>query len=341
MNDKIIGNEKNIIFYNDEDGNAKIEVLLENENVWLTQIALSKLFDTTRNNITLHISNIYKEAELEENSTSKDFLQVQTEGNRTVKRNVKVYNLDMIISIGFRVNSKKAIKFRTWANKIIKDYMVQGFALNDDRFMKARKSYQEYFKRLLERIKLIRTSERMFYQKITDIFAECSVDYDKNSDTAITFYKTIQNKFHYAITGKTAAEIIYDRVDVSKENMGLTTWEKSPDGKILKSDVIIAKNYLDEKEIKNLNNLVNLFLDIAENNAERNITMYMNDWKNEVEIALKVFHYDVLEGKGSITHKEAIDKATSEYEKYKVIQDKSYVSDFDKLINETKKIESE
>lgn len=341
MNDKFIGNEKNIIFYNDEDGNTKIEVLFENENVWLTQIALSKLFDTTRNNITLHISNIYKEAELEENSTSKDFLQVQTEGNRTVKRNVKVYNLDMIISIGFRVNSKKAIKFRTWANKIIKDYMVQGFALNDDRFMKARKSDQEYFKRLLERIKLIRTSERMFYQKITDIFAECSVDYDKNSDTAITFYKTIQNKFHYAITGKTAAEIIYDRVDVRKENMGLTTWEKSPDGKILKSDVIIAKNYLDEKEIKNLNNLVNLFLDIAENNAERNITMYMNDWKNEVEIALKVFHYDVLEGKGSITHKEAIDKATSEYEKYKVIQDKSYVSDFDKLINETKKIESE
>ena len=341
MNDKIIGNEKNIIFYNDEDGNTKIEVLLENENVWLTQIALSKLFDTTRNNITLHISNIYKEGELEENSTSKDFLQVQTEGNRTVKRNVKVYNLDMIISIGFRVNSKKAIKFRTWANKIIKDYMVQGFALNDDRFMKARKSDQEYFKRLLERIKLIRTSERMFYQKITDIFAECSVDYDKNSDTAITFYKTIQNKFHYAITGKTAAEIIYDRVDASKENMGLTTWEKSPDGKILKSDVIIAKNYLYEKEIKNLNSLVNLFLDIAENNAERNITMYMNDWKNEVENALKVFHYDVLEGKGSITHKEAIYKATSEYEKYRVIQDKSYVSDFDKLINETKKIESE
>ena len=254
---------------------------------------------------------------------------------------MKVYNLDMIISIGFRVNSKKAIKFRTWANKIIKDYMVQGFALNDDRFMKARKSDQEYFKKLLERIKLIRTSERMFYQKITDIFAECSVDYDKNRDIAITFYKTIQNKFHYAITGKTAAEIIYDRVDANKENMGLTTWEKSPDGKILKSDVIIAKNYLDEKEIKNLNNLVNLFLDIAENNAERNIAMYMNDWKNEVENALKVFHYDVLEGKGSITHKEAIDKATSEYEKYRVIQDKSYVSDFDKLINETKKIESE
>lgn len=341
MNDKIIGNEKNIIFYNDEDGNTEIEVLLENENVWLNTEALAVLFDIDRSGVVRHINNIYKDEELEENATCAKIAQVQTEGTREVKRIYTYYNLDMIISIGFRVNSKKAIKFRTWANKIIKDYMVQGFALNDDRFMKARKSDQEYFKRLLERIKLIRTSERMFYQKITDIFAECSVDYDKNSDTAITFYKTIQNKFHYAITGKTAAEIIYDRVDASKENMGLTTWEKSPDGKILKSDVIIAKNYLDEKEIKNLNNLVNLFLDIAENNAERNITMYMNDWKNEVENALKVFHYDVLEGKGSITHKEAIDKATSEYEKYRVIQDKSYVSDFDKLINETKKIESE
>ena len=188
----------------------------------------------------------------------------------------------MIISIGFRVNSKKAIKFRTWANKIIKEYMIQVFSLYDERFLKAKKSDQEYFKRLLERIKLIRTSERMFYQKITDIFAECSIDYDKNSDTAITFYKTIQNKFHYAITGNTAAEIVYNRADSEKENMGLTTWENSPNGKILKSDVIIDKNYLNEQEIKNLNNLVNLFLDIAENNAERSITMYMEDWKNEV-----------------------------------------------------------
>ena len=338
-NNQIIGNEKNILFYNDEEGNLKIEVLLENEDVWLTQKSLAKLFDTTRNNITLHIGNIYKEDELDENSTSKDSLLVQTEGRRNVKRNLKIYNLDMIISIGFRVNSKKAIKFRTWANKIIKDYMVQGFALNDERFMKARKSDQEYFKRLLEKIKLIRTSERMFYQKITDIFAECSIDYDKNSDTATAFYKTIQNKFHFAITGKTAAEIIYDRVSASKDNMGLTTWENSPDGKILKSDVIIAKNYLGEKEIKNLNNLVNLFLDIAENNAERNIAMHMEDWKNEVENALKVFHYDVLDGKGKISHEMAKERAFQEYEKYKVIQDKNFVSDFDKLLIETKKIE--
>lgn len=339
MNDKIIGNEKNIIFYNDEDGNTKIEVLLENENVWLNTEALAVLFDIDRSGVVRHINNIYKDEELEENATCAKIAQVQTEGTREVKRIYTYYNLDMIISIGFRVNSKKAIKFRTWANKIIKDYMVQGFALNDDRFMKARKSDQEYFKRLLERIKLIRTSERMFYQKITDIFAECSIDYDKNSDLALTFYKTIQNKFHYAITGKTAAEIIYDRVDAEKDNMGLTTWRNSPDGKILKSDIVIAKNYLDEKEIKNLNNLVNLFLDIAENNAERNIPMYMEDWKTEVENALKVFHYEVLEGKGKISHKEAIEKAEKEYEKYRVIQDKNYVSDFDKLLLEIKEIE--
>ncbi len=340
MEDKLIGNEKNILFYNDEDGNTKVEVLLENEDVWLNTEALSTLFNIDRSGIVKHINNIYRDEELEEKSTCAKIAQVQKEGNRNVKRVYPYYNLDMIISIGFRVNSKKAIKFRTWANKIIKDYMVQGFALNDERFMKARKSDQEYFKRLLERIKLIRTSERMFYQKITDIFAECSIDYDKDSDMAITFYKTIQNKFHFAITGQTAAEIVYNRVDAKKDNMGLTTWENSPDGKILKSDVIIVKNYLDEKEIKNLNNLVNLFLDIAENNAERNIAMYMNDWKNEVENALRVFHYDVLEGKGKISHKQAKEKAESEYEKYKVIQDNNYVSDFDRLLNETKQIEN-
>ena len=337
MNDIKIGNEKNILFYNDEEGNTKIEVLLENEDVWLNTEALATLFNVKRPAITKHINNIYEDGELEEKSTCSKMEHVGNKGKQIY--NTKYYNLDMIISIGFRVNSKKAIKFRIWANKIIKDYMIQGFALNDDRFMKARKADQEYFKRLLERIKLIRTSERMFYQKITDIFAECSIDYDKNSDLALTFYKTIQNKFHYAITGKTAAEIIYDRVDAEKDNMGLTTWRNSPDGKILKSDIVIAKNYLDEKEIKNLNNLVNLFLDIAENNAERNIPMYMEDWKTEVENALKVFHYEVLEEKGKISHKEAIEKAEKEYEKYRVIQDKNYVSDFDKLLLEIKEIE--
>ncbi len=339
MDNKLIGNENNIIFYNDEEGQTKIEVIMQDENVWLNTESLTKLFKIDRTGITKHINNIYKDEELDENSTCAKIAQVQKEGTRNVNRVYPYYNLDMIISIGFRVNSKKAIKFRTWANKIIKDYMIQGFALDDERFMKARKSDQEYFKRLLERIKLIRTSERMFYQKITDIFAECSIDYDKTSDTAIEFYKTVQNKFHYAITGQTAAEIIYNRVDSKKDNMGLTNWEKSPNGKILKSDVVIAKNYLSELEIKNLNSLVNLFLDIAENNAERNITMYMEDWKAEIENALKVFHYEVLENKGKISHDQAIDKAFNEYDKYKVIQDNNFVSDFDKLLMETKKIE--
>lgn len=340
MNNITVGNEKNILFYSDENGQTKVEVILQDENVWLNVNAIATLFDVQRPAIVKHINNIYNDEELSRKSTCSILEQVQVEGTRSVKRQKEYYNLDMIISIGFRVNSKKAIKFRSWANKIIKDYMIQGFALDDDRFMKARKSDQEYFKRLLERIKLIRTSERMFYQKITDIFAECSIDYDRNSDIAKDFYATVQNKFHYAIAGNTAAEIIYNRVDSQKVNMGLTNWDKSPDGKILKSDVSIAKNYLDEKEIKNLNNLVNLFLDIAENNAERNLSMSMKDWKNEVETSLKLFHYDVLQGKGRISAEKAKQKAESEYEKYKIIQDKKFVSDFDKLLIETEKIEN-
>lgn len=340
MSNITVGNEKNILFYSDENGQTKVEVILQDENVWLNVNAIAALFDVQRPAIVKHINNIYNDEELSKESTCSILEQVQIEGTRSVKRHKEYYNLDMIISIGFRVNSKKAIKFRSWANEIIKDYMIQGFALDDDRFMKARKSDQEYFKRLLERIKLIRTSERMFYQKITDIFAECSIDYDKNSDIAKEFYATVQNKFHYAIAGNTAAEIIYNRVDSKKANMGLTNWDKSPDGKILKSDVSIAKNYLDEKEIKNLNNLVNLFLDIAENNAERNLSMSMNDWKNEVETSLKLFHYEILEGKGKISAEEAKQKAENEYEKYKVMQDKKFVSDFDKLLIETEKIEN-
>ena len=215
MKDRLIGNEKNIIFYSDEEGNTKVEVLLENEDVWLSTDALATLFNIDRSGIVRHINNIYKDEELNEYSTCAKIAHVGNDGKQTY--NTKYYNLDMIISIGFRVNSKKAIKFRTWANKIIKDYMIQGFVLNDERFMKSSPKDQMYFQRLLERIKLIRTSERMFYQKVTDIFAECSIDYDKNSEIAKEFYKTVQNKFHYAITGKTAAEIIYNRVDSKKK----------------------------------------------------------------------------------------------------------------------------
>lgn len=338
MDNKLLGNENSILFYNDNEDNVQIEVILQNEDVWLNIDSLSQLFQIDRTGITRHINNIYKDEELNENSTCAKIAQVQNEGIRSVTRKIAYYNLDMIISIGFRVNSKKAIKFRSWANKVIKEYMIQGFSLNEERFLKGKKSDQEYFKRLLEKIKLIRTSERMFYQKITDIFAECSLDYDKTSEIAQEFYSTIQNKFHYAITQNTAAEIIYNRADSQKENMGLTNWKESPNGKILKSDVSIAKNYLSQKELINLNNVVNIFLEIAEDNATRKIPMYMNDWKKEVDMVLSMRHYDILESKGKISKKEAIKKAESEYEKYKIIQDKNYLSDFDMLIKEANNI---
>ncbi|MEG1008556.1 MAG: RhuM family protein [Clostridia bacterium] len=283
MDNKLIGTENNIIFYTDDDGKENIEVLLQEENVWLNVKSIARLFDVNDKAIYKHITKIYADDELNENST---FSILENMGTTGQIYKTKYYNLDMIISIGFRVNSKKAIKFRTWVNKIIKDYMVQGFVLDDDRFIKGKKSDQEYFNRLLERIKLIRTSERMFYQKITDIFAECSIDYDKTSKITMQFYATIQNKFHYAIAGNTAAEIIYNRVDSKCKNIGLTNWKDSPDGKILKTDVAIAKNYLTVKELKNLNNIINIFLDIAQDNAERKIPMYMKNWKDEVDNVL-------------------------------------------------------
>jgi len=329
-----IKDNNEIIFYQDDDGDMKIEVLYSDENVWLNTEKVSNLFEIERSVITKHINNIYNDKELNEDSTCA---KVAHMGKTGQQYQTKYYNLDMIISVGFRTNSKKAIKFRTWANKIIKDYMLQGFALDDKRFMKGKKGDQEYFKRLLERIKLIRTSERMFYQKITDIFAECSIDYDNKSELARDFYATIQNKFHYAITRHTAAEIIYNRVDGKKDNLGLTTWKESPEGKIFKSDVSIAKNYLSEIELKNLNNVVNIFLDIAEDNAERNIPMNMRGWVNEVDSILKMRHYDVLDNKGKISSEMAKEKAELEYNKYRTIQDKKYLSDFDKMVKKVQK----
>lgn len=331
MEDKLIDNENNIIFYTDDENNTKIEVILENENVWLTQNSLAKLFETTRNNITMHIKNIYKDEEIEEDATSKENLLVQKEGARNVKRKVLIYNLDMVISLGFRVNSKKAIKFRTWSNKIIKDYMIKGFALDDDRFLTGGKVNQKYFDELLERIKVIRTSERMAYQKITDIFMTTSIDYDKNSEEAYTFFKIVQNKLHYAITGHTAAELIYERVDAEKTNMGLTTWKEAPDGMIYKYDVSVAKNYLNESELKKLNNLTTLFLDYAETMAEEEQVMTMKDWINETDNLLKFRKKEILKDSGKISHKQAIDKANNEYEKYRVKQDQQYISSMDEM----------
>lgn len=273
MDKKLIGNEKNILFYNDEEGNTKVEVILENEDVWLNTEALAALFNVKRPAITKHINNIYNDQELEEGSTCSKMEHMGNDGKQTY--NTKYYNLDMIISIGFRVNSKKAIKFRTWANKLIKEYIVKGFNLNDDRFIKGNKFDKKYFDELLERIKTIRVSERMSYQKITDLFIATSTDYNPKSEEAYTFFKIVQNKMHYAVTGKTAAELIYERVDSKKEHLGLTNWKNSPDGLIYKYDVSIAKNYLNESELKKLNNLTNLFLDYAEDMAEEEKVMTM------------------------------------------------------------------
>lgn len=331
MNNKLIGNENNIVFYTDEEDNVKVEVMLQNENVWLNIESLTKLFKIDRTGITRHINNIYKDEELDENSTCAKIAQVQKEGNRSVSRNISYYNLDMIISIGFRVNSKPAIKFRTWANKLIKEYMIKGFALDDDRFSKGGKVNAKYFDELLERIKVIRTSERMAYQKITDLFIATAVDYNPKSEEAYTFFKIVQNKLHYAISGHTAAELIYNRVDSNKEHMGLTNWKNSPDGLIYKYDVTIAKNYLNKEELKKLNDLINFFIVFAEDEAKERHIMTMQNWIDATDDLLKFRRKKILENAGSISHKEAIEKAENEYEKFKVKQDIQYISSMDEM----------
>ena len=333
IDDNLIGNENNIVFYTDEENNVNVEVILQNENVWLNIDSLTKLFKIDRTGITRHINNIYKDEELEENSTCAKIAQVQKEGNRSVTRNISYYNLDMIISIGFRVNSKPAIKFRTWANKIIKEYMIKGFALNDDRFINGNKFDTRYFDELLERIKTIRVSERMSYQKIMDLFIATAVDYNKDSEEAYTFFKIVQNKLHYAITGKTAAELIFERVDSKKDHMGLTSWKNSPDGLIYKYDVGIAKNYLQKDELEKLNDLTNLFLDVAETEAKEQKTMTMNKWIEIADDLLKYRKKNILKDAGKISHKQAIEKANEEYEKFRIKQDKEYISSMDQMIN--------
>ena len=332
-NDKLIGNENNIIFYTDKEDNVNVEVVLQNENVWLNIDSLTRLFKIDRTGITRHINNIYRDKELEENSTCAKIAQVQKEGSRSVTRNISYYNLDMIISIGFRVNSKPAIKFRTWANKVIKEYMIKGFALNDDRFINGNKFDTKYFEELLERIKTIRVSERMSYQKIMDLFIATAVDYNKDSEEAYTFFKIVQNKLHYAITGKTAAELIFERVDSEKVHMGLTSWKNSPNGLIYKYDIAIAKNYLQKEELEKLNDLTNLFLDVAETEAKEQKTMTMNNWIEVADDLLKYRKKNILKDAGKVSHKQAIEKANKEYEKFRVKQDKEYISSMDQMLN--------
>ena len=311
-----------------------IEVRFEEGDLWLTQKAIGELFDTTRNNITMHLQDIYNSNELDENSTSKDFLLVQKEGNRDVKRSVKYYNLDAVISVGYRVNSDRAIQFRRWATNILKEFSKKGYILDKKRMENGTFFDEDYYEELLAEIREIRLSERRFYQKITDIYAT-SIDYDKSSPTTIKFFKRVQNKMHYAVTHNTAAEIIYNRADSEKEHMGLTSWKHSPNGKILETDVVIAKNYLSKDELEQLELIVSAFLDLAEARAKRNIPMTMEDWSNRIDKYLLSDDRDILKDAGKISHEIACDKALTEFERYRVKQDRLYQSDFDKLLLET------
>ena len=331
MDDLIKGD---LIIYEDENDKIEIEAFLYDETIWLPLNKIAELFDRDKSDISRHIKNIYEENELNRNSTVANFATVQIEGNRRVSRNIDYYNLDMIIAVGYRINSKKATKFRQWATEVLKSYLIKGYSINKEKLKNPNKYGKDYFDELLEIIKEIRTSERRFYQKVTDIFAECSIDYNKNTEIAKDFYANIQNKFHYAITNETAAEIIYHRADSNKKHMGLTTWKHSPDGKILKSDVSIAKNYLIEKELEFLQDIVNMYLDIAENRAKRQIPMKMKDWVEELDVMLKTNRYEVLDCKGKISAEEAKEFAEKEFEKFRIEQDIKYISDFDKIVNE-------
>ena len=312
-----------------------IEVRFEDGDLWLTQKLLGELFDTTRNNITMHLQDIYNSDELKENSTSKDFLLVQKEGNREVKRNVKYYNLDVIISVGYRVNSNRAIQFRRWATNVLKQFAKKGYIIDKKRMENGTFFDEDYFEELLAEIREIRLSERRFYQKITDIYAT-AIDYDSKSPITINFFKKVQNKMHYAVSHKTAAEIIYNRADSEKEHMGLTSWKHSPNGKILETDVVIAKNYLSKEELEDLERIVNAFLELAEGRAKRQIPMTMEDWANRIDKYLLSDDRDILKDAGKISMEIAKDKAITEFGKYRIKQDKFYQSDFDKLLESSK-----
>ena len=328
-----------IIYQSQNNENISVEVLYDNEDFWLTQKSMSKLFNVEVNTINYHLKEIFDTKELEENRTIRKIRTVQTEGNRKVEREINFYNLDAIIAVGYRVNSKEATNFRIWATKTLKEYIKKGFVLNDEFLKNGPKFGKDYFKELLERIRSIRASERRIWQQITDIFAECSIDYDKDSEITHQFYAMIQNKFHYAITGNTAAEIVYQKADHRKENMGLTTWKNSPDGRILKSDVTIAKNYLDDKQIKRLERAVTGYFDYIEDLVERENTFTMKEFADSVNDFLEFRKYDVLKDNGKISKKMAEENAEKEYDKFNKTQ--KIVSDFDKLLIEAKRLQEE
>ena len=317
-----------------ENGGEKefVSVVFQDETFWLTQSGMAELFDCSTDNISLHLKNIYAEEELRPEATTEKISVVRQEGSRQVRRTLDHYNLDAIIAVGYRVNSKKATRFRQWATKTLKEYIQKGFVLNDEMLKNGRPFGRDYFDELLERIREIRASERRAYQKITDVFEQCSYDYDKNSETTRAFYAFVQNKLHFAVTGKTAAELIAERATPDSPTMGLTTWKGAPDGKILKSDTLVAKNYLNEKELSRLNRLVTMFIDYAELMAEDQVPMSMEDWLRETDRFLTNNRRNVLEGKGRISREAAVKKVGAVYEEFRKKQDADYISDFDRAM---------
>jgi hypothetical protein len=328
--------QKPILLYQTADSNINVEVTYIDESFWLNQKAIAQLFGVESNTVTYHLKEIFKSEELEQISTTRKIRVLQKEGNREVNREIDFYNLDAIIAIGYRVNSKQATQFRIWATKTLNEFIRKGFVLNDEMLKNGSSFGKDYFEELLGKIREIRSSERRFYQKITDIYA-LSADYDNAAITTKNFFASVQNKLHWAISGKTAAEIIYTEADAEKIHMGLSTWKDAPHGKIQRTDVIIAKNYLSENHIQELNRIVSAYLDLAENNAKRQLLMKMEDWSNFLNNFLQLSNYPILLDNGKISQLEAKIKAESEFEKFRIIQDKNYISDFDKEILKVKK----
>ena len=315
------------------DQQDSVEMRYEDENIWLTQRMMATLYDVGLPTINEHIKKIYADSELEETATIRNFRIVQTEGSRQVTRDTKHYSLQMIIAVGFKVNSERAVQFRKWVNQIAKDYTIKGWVLDDERLKRGAYLTEKYFDEQLERIREIRASERMFYQKITDLYAT-AIDYDKNAATTRRFYATVQNKMHYAVHGHTAAELIVERANHTKEHMGLTSWADAPDGKIKKSDVTVAKNYLSQDEMKQLNRMVTAYLDFAENMTLRHIPLTMQDWEKRLNSFIEMFDYGILQDAGKVSAEIAKLHAETEFEKYRVIQDRLFMSDFDKFMLE-------
>ena len=330
-----MGNVKNIILYSTPQGNVNVQVVFNNNTFWLTQKAMSQLFAVDVPAISKHLANIFDTHELQKDATISILETVQQEGSRNVKRNVEFYRLEAVLAVGYRVNSSEATQFRIWATDTLKEFITKGFILDDERLKRGKDFGKDYFDELLERIREIRASERRFYQKITDIYA-LSVDYNKEAPATQEFFASVQNKLHWAISGKTAAEIIYTEADATKLFMGLKTWKAAPDGKILKSDVVIAKNYLNEQHIKELNRIVSAYLDLAENNAQRGLITTMQQWATFLNDFLKLSYYPILTDKGKVSTLEAKIKAEQEFDKFRVVQDHTWESDFDKEIRKLK-----